>query len=95
MGVRVPPGAYGAMAEWLKARVCKTFGEIPRQFESGSHLFIGDYIMDTKQVKKVIATTLVIVVMIFFGVIMFIGDTEPEVLQGGDIQNSIDTGQYK
>jgi hypothetical protein len=68
------------MAEWLKARVCKTFGEIPRQFESGSHLFIGDCIMDTKQVKKVI---------------MFIGDTEPEVLQGGDIQNSIDTGQYK
>jgi hypothetical protein len=51
--------------------------------------------MDTKQVKKVIATTLVIVVMIFFGVITLTGDTEPEVLQGGDIQNSIDTGQYK
>lgn len=25
----------GRVAEWLKAGVCKTLGEIPRRFESG------------------------------------------------------------
>lgn len=90
-------GAYGAMAEWLKAGVCKTFGEIPRQFESGSHLFyiIGDYIMDSKQVKKVAANSIAIIVIVLFGIIIFIGETEPTVLQGGDIQHAIDTVQDK
>jgi len=85
------------MAEWLKAGVCKTFGEIPRQFESGSHLFyiIGDYIMDVKQVKKVTANSVAIIIIILFGIILFIGEPELTVLQGGDIQHAIDTAQDK
>ena len=90
-------GAYGAMAEWLKAGVCKTFGEIPRQFESGSHLLyiIGDYIMDIKRVKKVIANLVAITVIVLFGIILFVGETNPTMLQGGDIQHAIDTSQDK
>jgi hypothetical protein len=56
---------------------------------------IGDYIMDSKQVKKVAANSIAIIVIVLFGIILFIGETNPTMLQGGDIQHAIDTVQDK
>jgi hypothetical protein len=56
---------------------------------------IGDYIMDIKRVKKVIANLVAITVIVLFGIILFVGETNPTMLQGGDIQHAIDTSQDK
>ena len=88
-------GASGVMAEWLKARVCKTFGEIPRQFESGSHLYYLEVYNMQEQTKKLIANTLIIIIILVFAVGILLGEIETTPLQGGDIQHSIDTGQNK
>jgi type IV secretory pathway VirB2 component (pilin) len=51
--------------------------------------------MDVKQVKKVTANSVAIIIIILFGIILFIGEPELTVLQGGDIQHAIDTAQDK
>jgi hypothetical protein len=56
---------------------------------------IGDYIMDIKRVKKVTANLVAITVIVLFGIILFVGETNPTMLQGGDIQHAIDTSQDK
>ena len=51
--------------------------------------------MDIKRVKKVTANLVAIIVIVLFGIIIFIGETNPTMLQGGDIQHAIDTAQDK
>jgi hypothetical protein len=48
-----------------------------------------------KKTKRVISNTLVISVILFFAMSILFSSTEIPPLQGGDIQKSIETGQYK
>ena len=48
-----------------------------------------------QKTKKILANTVAIVVMLLFGLMIFLGESEPTPLQGGDIQKAITTEQYK
>ncbi len=86
------------MAERLKARVCKTLGlNIPRQFESDSHLFSGETMtrLTPEIVKNTIVTVICVLTIVMLATALIVGEVnEPEVLQGGDIQHAMETGQF-
>ena len=70
---------------------------IPRQFESDSHLLQGETMtkLTPEIVKNTIITVICVLTIVMLAIALIIGEvTEPEVLQGGDIQHAIDTGQF-
>ena len=70
---------------------------IPRQFESDSHLLQGETMtkLTPEIVKNTIITVICVLTIVMLATTLIVGEAnEPEVLQGGDIQHAIDTGQF-
>lgn len=51
--------------------------------------------INTEVIKNTIITVICVITIVMLATVLIVGEVnEPEVLQGGDIQHAIDTGQF-
>ena len=83
------------MAEWLKARVCKTLGVTSRVSSNLTRTFKQESVMkklNAEIVKNIIATTIAFGTLLILTLAILSGSRKKNTeLQGGDIEHAIQT----
>ena len=69
---------------------------IPRQFESDSHLLHGEHMkkINVENINNIMTVVICVLTIVILTVVLIIGGNE-KVLQGGNIAHAIETGQYR
>ena len=87
------------MAEWLKARVCKTLGVTSRVSSNLTRTFKQESVMkklNAEIVKNIIATIIAFGTLLILALAIVSGSQKKNTeLQGGDIEHAIQTEQYR